>query len=213
MEKLSDENRVALVNLLRFLFLQGLGEHLILHKGEHKIYLGKISYEKGKLVIRDQGYLSEIKSDSLLPCWDNGVLGTICSTKGKQWDSLTFCGLDQCDLKADLSKTRHLALAAAENQYGDHLIDFVGSVYRGFQLMLDNHFLPVVLLTQLRTKFGENGLAVSDLRAAPMPLSVLKTVHDVVRESVEKRLTLDVDEMQVNPELFHKMFSDYLPKD
>lgn len=213
MEKSSSEQKAALVNLLRFLFLQGLGELLILHKGEQRIYLGKVSYEKGKLVIRDQGYLSEIKSDSLLPCWDNGVLGAVCSAKGKKWDSLTFCGLDQCDLKADLSKTRHFALAAAENQYGDHLIDFVGSVYRGFQLMLDNHFLPVVLLTQIRTKFGEAGLAVSDLRAAPMPLSILKSVNDIVRESVEKRLTLEVDDLQVNPQLFHQIFGDYLPKD
>lgn len=112
----------------------------------------------------------------------------------------------------DLSKTRHLALAAAENQYGDHLIDFMGSVYQGFQLMLENHFLPVVLVTQICIESGECGLAVTDLRAAPLPISIIQTVNNVVNESIKKHLTFAVDDMQVMPEQFDRIFHDYFAK-
>ena len=108
-----------------------------------------------------------------------------------------------------MSSTRHGALIAAENQYGDKLIDFVGSVYRGFQLLLDYHYLPVVLLKHVRTKAGEDGLAVSDLRMVPMEISIIQTVNDIVRKSVEKRLTFGVADLQLNPDEFTGLFGDY----
>ena len=103
-------------------------------------------------------------------------------------------------------------MQAAENQYGDHLIDFTGSVYQGFQLMLDNYFLPVVLLTRIRIKSGESGLAVTDLRAAPLPLSTILTVNNVANESIKKHQRVDVDDMQVNLEQFDNLFHGYLSK-
>ena len=168
--------------------------------------------ENGKFLVRDEGYLTGIHADSLLPCWSNGILGAICSKPEAQENSLTFCGLELCDLKVDLSKTSHLALVAAENQYGDHLIDFLGSVYRGFQLMLDNHFLPVILLRQIRIKSGEIGLAVTDLRAAPLPIATILMVNNIVSESIKKHLKVGVDDMQFNPEQFDRMFHNYLPR-
>lgn len=192
--------------------LRGLNEFLILYRGERRTFLGKLACDNGKYIIRDEGYLSGIKADNFLPCWESGILGAICSKPGAPWNCLTFCGLEHCDLKVDLSKTRHLALAAAENQYGDHLIDFMGSVYQGFQLMLGNHFLPVVLVTQICIKSGECGLAVTDLRAAPLPISIIQTVNNVVNESIKKHLTFAVDDMQVMPEQFDRIFHDYFAK-
>jgi len=199
-------------NLLQLFMLQGLGEFLILYPGERKTFLGKLSRANGKYVIQDEGYLTSIKADSLLPCWNNGILGAVCSKTDSPWDSLTFYGLEHCDLKVDLSKTAHLALQAAENQYGDHLVDFTGSIYRGFKLMLDNHFLPVILPTQIRMKSGEYGLVVSDLRSAPLPISIIQTVNNVVNAFIQKHLEVGVDDMEINPEQFDRIFHDYLSK-
>ena len=200
------------INLLQLFMLRGLDEILILYPGDRKTFLGKLTRDNGKYVIRDEGYLTGLKADSLLPCWNNGILGAVCSKTDSPWDCLTFYGLEHCDLKVDLSKTAHLALQAAENQYGDHLINFMGSIYQGFQLMLDNHFLPVILPTQIRMKSGESGLAVSDLRAAPLPISIIQTVNNVVNASVKKHLKVDVDDMQINPEQFDRIFHDYLSR-
>ena len=131
---------------------------------------------------------------------------------GHQWQSLTFLGLERCNLPIDLGKTRHGALGAAQNQYGESLINFEGSVYRSYRLMLDNHFLPVVLLTEVRSKEGARGLAVGDLRMVPMDLSIIRNLNDVVRKSVEKRLVLDVEDLEVKPEVFDELFGQYLKK-
>jgi len=202
---------VAFINLIENLFNRGLGDFLLLHTQKGRIYLGKLLYEKGRMIVKDRGYLSSIKSDDLVPCWKNGILGMVCDEKDREWESLTFYGLEKCEIKPDLSKTRHLALSAAENQYGDNLIDFEGSFYRGFQLMLDNHFLPVLLIQKMRAKSGTTGLAVCDLRAAPMDLAIINKVNDVVRASVEKHLTLAVeDDVKVDQEQFNKLFGNYL---
>ena len=191
---------------------RGLGEYLILYPGKHNTFLGKLTRANGKYIIRDEGYLTGIKADSLLPCWINGILGAVCSKTDTPWDTLTFSGLEHCDLKIDLGKTAHLALQASENQYGDHLINFMGSIYRGFQLMLENHFLPVILPTQIRMKSGENGLAVCDLRSAPLPISIIQTVNDVVNASTQKHLEVCIDDLEINPEQFDRIFHDYLSK-
>ena len=204
---------MVLKDLIHSLFKQGLGEFLVLHVMTENIYLGNISYEKGRLAFKDKGFLTGVKSAQLLPCWRDGILGLICSSTGCEWESLTFCGQEQCDLPVDLSKTRQGAFMNAKNQYGENLMDFIGSVYRGYQLMLDNHYLPVVLLHQVQTRTGESGLAVSDLRTARINLSIIRNVNDIVRGSVEKRLLLDVEDTQVSSKDFEKLFGNYLPED
>ena len=199
------------IDFIILMFKQGLGELFVLHRTENQVYLGNLVYEKGKLIVRDMGFLPDMKPTQLTPCWESGTLGLICSAKGYEWESLTFYGLKECDLSIDLSATCHGALIAAENQYGDKLIDFVGSVYRGYQLMLDNHFLPVVLLNEVRTKKGERGLMVTDLRSAPMEISVIREVNDAVRDSIKKYLFLNVEDIKVDPEYFKQLFKDYLP--
>lgn len=201
---------MQLSEIIKPLFDKGLGELLVLHRTNTTAVLGLLTYEKGRMIIRDQKYLSDVKPTLLDPCWDNGIIGVVCASKGKEWESLTYYGLEQCGVELNLERTRHRVLAAAENQYGDKLTDFVGSIYRGYQLLLDNHFLPVVLLKQLGTKNGEYGLAISDLRAAPLPLSLIRIVNDEVRQSVEKQLVLSVEDVELNSDQFDKLFESYL---
>lgn len=203
---------MALTDLITRLYNQGLGELLILHTKQHEVCLGHLAYEKDKLILKDEKLLADMKPSQLLPCWESGLLGMVCSSEGETWESMSFYGLEHCDLPVDLGKTRHGALVAAENQYGERLINFKGSVYRGYQLMLDHHFLPVVLMKVIRSKSGDTGLAVSDLRTVPMSISMIHMLNDIARSSVEKRLTLDVEDSQVSQDEFEKLFGDYLTK-
>ena len=198
--------------LVLSLFKQGLGELLVLHVTSSTVCLGNIMLEKGRVMLKDSGHLTGLKPAQLTPCWEGGILGMVSESGSHQWQSLTFYGLEKCDLPVDLGKTRHGALVAAQNQYGESLIDFIGSVYRGYQLMLDHHFLPVVLLAETRSKDGGRGLPVGDLRMVPMDLSVIRKLNDVVRRSVEKRLVLDVENLEVNAEVFNELFAQYLKK-
>ena len=206
---------MAFTNLIRKLIEQGLGDFLVLHTAKGHVYLGNIVFEKGNFVIKDQGLLAGMKMEPSLfaPCWESGFLGCIYYAENKEWDSLSFNGLEECKLPVDLSATRGNALALAENQYGDKLCDFVGSAYRGFQLMLDNHFLPVVLLKHVLTRTGESGLAVSDLRMVPMDISIISRLNNIVRNSVEKKLSYAVGDMEMNPDKFNELFGNYVSED
>lgn len=201
---------MALADTIRRLYAQGLGELLILHVKDGKPMLGYLYFEKGRLALRDQGLLGDMTPGQLQPCWESGLLGTVCGTEGQQWESMTFYGLEQCNLPLDLGKTRHGALVAAQNQYGESLLSFVGSVYRGYQLMLEHHFLPVILLKEVNNKRDETGLAVSDLRTVPMSISMIRNLNDIVWKSVEKRLTMAVDNTHIDQAEFEEMFGRYL---
>jgi len=204
---------MVLKELIQDMYKRGLDQLLVLHLTNESAILGYVSYDKGKLMIRDRGLLGkELKPARLAPCWDYGLLGCLYNTDKFEWNSLTFCGLELTDMPVNLSSTRQGALYAAENQYGENLINFNGSVYRGYQLMLDNHHLPVITLKPINTKTGEVGLAVCDLRAAPIDLAIIRKVNDIVRESIEKQLLLEVEDVQVNSEKFDEMFGDFLPK-
>lgn len=198
--------------IIHNLFLRGLGQLLVLHVHEKRVYLGYISYEKGKLLIRDAGLLQGVEGYQLAPCWDYGLLGCLYDSSEYEWDSLTFCGLEHCKSPVNLSDTRQGALWSAVNQYGEHLIDFVGSVYRGFQMMLNTNYLPVVTLRPMQTRIGHTGLAVGDLRTAPIHLSILSKVYEIVNASVEKSLMLGLEDLDVNSDEFDKMFAQYLKK-
>lgn len=201
---------MAVADTIRVLYAQGLGELFVLHSKNDKPIMGQLYFEKGKLTLRDQGLVAGMTLNQVKPCWDNGLLGMLCSAKGQEWESMTFYGLEHCDLPQDLGKTRHGALVAAQNQYGESLINFVGSVYRGYQLMMEHHFLPVILMQELRSREGEVGLAVSDLRTVPMSISMIRKLNDIVFKSVEKQLTMEVDDKQVDQDEFERMFGDYL---
>ena len=204
---------MAYKDLINTLIERGLGDFLVLHTTEDHVYLGNIAHGKGSLLINDQNLVSGMKPEQFRPCWENGFLGCIYDSKENEWESLSFNGLDMCKLSEDLNAPRSNVLRLVNNQHGDRLCDFVGSTYRGFQLMLDNKLLPVVLLKHAHTKTGESGLAVSDLRMVPMELSVISHLNNIVRSSVEKKLSYDVGDLEINPDKFSELFGDYVPDD
>lgn len=200
-------------NLIESLFRFGLGEYLVLHIDAGKTILGKIYYEKGKLLLKDDGLLAGYKPEFVRPCWEKGLIGMVCGPSNKEWESLTFYGLEKCDLPVDLESTRYGSLNAAQNQYGEKLVDFTGSVYRGFNLMLDNHFLPVILLQRVNAKSGEAGLAITDLRTVSMPISLIQKVHDIVREQVDQRRSFNVQDTDLSLSDFQNIFGRYLDEE
>lgn len=76
--------------------------------------------------------------------------------------------------------------------------------------MLDHHFLPVILLQQVDAKSGEIGLAVTDLRAASMPISLIQKIHDVVRESTDISLSMNVEDTNLESSDFETLFKQFL---
>jgi len=201
---------MAVADTIRRLFAQGLGELYVLHYKHDKPLMGQLYFEKGKLTLRDQGLLTGMTLSQLKPCWETGLIGMISGSKGKEWNSMTFYGLEYCDLPQDLGKTRHGALVAAQNQYGESLIDFVGSVYRGYQLMMEHHFLPVVVMQEVRSREGEIGLGVSDLRTVPMSISLIRKLNGIAYKSVERQLTMEVDDEAIEASEFEQLFGTYL---
>lgn len=198
-------------NLLEGLYSLGLGELLMLYVTHDKVLLGNLVIEKGKLAIKDRGHLKNVRPAQVAACLDAGIMGALCSLEGCEWQSLTFLGVEHCHVPTgDLSETRTGLLMVTKNQYGDSLMDFKGSVYRGFQLMIDNHFLPIVLCRSLETTQGVPGLAVCDLRLASIPLATVQKVNQAVRASVDRYLTLDVQDLDMGDEEFSQLFGAYL---
>ena len=197
-------------SLIESLFKYGIGEYYFLHIKGEKTMLGNIVYEKGKIHLKDDGLLSNMKPNTMKLCWENGMIGMVCGSKNKTWESLTFYGIDNCEFPEDTESTRHGFMMAAQNQYGENLLNFSGSIYRGFDLMLNNHFLPVILLNKIKSKQGEIGLAVIDLRSAPMSISLAQEIHNVIRQQTDNRLSLTVEDNIINNSEFENLFKDYL---
>jgi hypothetical protein len=196
--------------ILEYLVKQGLSEHLILHIVNGKSCLGHILYDKNRLHLKDTGALAGLDPKILMPCWENGIVGMITPSRNREWESLTYLGVENCRIPVDLNSTRHGVMSQIRNQYGDSLVSFEGSIYRGFKLLLDHHFLPVILLHQVKSKAGIDGLAVSDLRIAPMSIKTLLLVNDIVSNVVVKKLSMNVDETDLSDIDFKKMFGNYL---
>ena len=195
--------------LLEKLCSYGIGNYYILHKSDTHIYFGNLNFEKGHLAVQDTGVLSDISPALFEPVFDEGLLGMVCHSKCHDWDSLTFYGLENCDTAPDLSSTRGASLMAAENEYGDSLINFEGSIYRGFDLLLENSFLPVILLSPMKSKQDEIGLMVADLRTAPMNIKKLLKLNDMVTQSIKMTKTMKVEDVDMSTEEFKKYFNNY----
>ena len=203
---------MKLTDLIHTLYKQGLGEHLVLHLNKGQVILSHLTYEKGKLVFDNENYLKGFKPEHLRACWDNGTVGMVTQSSDHEWESLTFYGLEHCQIPEDLSSTRHGAMTATRNQFGDTLIDFKGSIYRGFQLMLESHYTPAIILKPLKATSGETGLVVADLRMIPMEIKLLQTIHDVVTKSIEIKDTLDIGDAGLSTAEFENLFGTYVSK-
>ena len=200
---------MASPKLITSLFQRGLGEYLVLRVTEKACVLGQIVLEKNKLILRDRGFLRDSTPAQLGPCWEIGIMGALCDIPGQEWESLTFLGPSHCIFQEDLSSTRYGIMKASKNQYNERLLDFRGSVYRGFQLMLDNNFLPVILLQEMKLERGGVGLTVTNLRAAAISLGTLSAVHEEIRKILEPNLIYDVEDVELDDQAFAKMFPGF----
>lgn len=196
--------------ILRSLFERGLGEFLVLHLKQSTSILGRITYDKGNLVIRDSGYLVKTPAARLAPVWQSGILGMISSQQEREWKSLTFSGVNHCSLKAGVDEARHSVLGETFNDSGEDLLNFNGSIYRGYQLMLDNNYLPVIMLRTIESIDGYTGLAVCDLRAAPVSLHVIQSVNEAVRQSAERHRDIEVKNIELERSEFEMLFEEFL---
>ena len=195
--------------LLEKLCCYGLSKYYVLHKSNNHVYLGNVSFDKGHLVVNDTDILGDISPALFEPVWNSGLIGMICHSDKHNWDSLTFYGLEHCETKPDLDSTRGNNLIAAENEYGDSLINFKGSVYRGFDLLLENSFLPVVLMMPIKSKNNEIGLMVADLRTAPLKIKILLKLNDMVTQSIQMSKVMKVDDVDMSADEFQKHFNQY----
>lgn len=196
--------------LLEDLFARGLGELLILHVAGETVLLGQVVYEKGRMTLKDLGFAKGARPDQVLTCIEAGVIGAVCSFDNREWETLTVLGMEHCKITGDLSATRTNLLSRSSNQYGDNLMGFEGSVYRGYKLMLESNLLPVVVLDVTETRKEGPGVAICDLRLASVPLNTIHLAYDHQQRFVEKHLTLQVDDFEVDDEEFASMFKNYL---
>lgn len=198
---------------LAHLFARGLGDLLTLHVTDGQVLLGNLLLEKGRVILKDRGFLKGVRAGQVATAIESGALGAVCDLPGQEWESLSFLGARHCHLPVDLSATRTGLLKSSRNRHGDALHDFRGSVYRGFQLMLDSHFLPVASLKAVDTAFDLAGLTVYDLRMASIGLDAVTAINDSVRRAIDRQLTLAVEDVSVTPDDFERLFGNYLHPD
>ncbi len=191
------------------LFERGFGELPLMREQQGRALLGNLVMDKGRLAFRDRGLLKGIDASNIATCFDMGIIGAIADISGNEWESLTYLGADRCKIPVDLSATRHRVLRGISAQAGENVLGFYGSVYRGFQLLLESNLLPVVLPLRIQTVDGLTGLAVADFRFATVPLPVVSRVYDLVRVSVERNLTFSVEEVDINDSDFEAMFGSF----
>ncbi|MCP5145310.1 MAG: hypothetical protein H6978_10910 [Gammaproteobacteria bacterium] len=201
---------VSLKELCNDLFERGLGEFPAMARDAERVILGNFVKEKGQVVLRDRGLLKGISPASVSPCWDIGIIGSLCFLPGQEWESLSFVGADLCHIPVDLSSTRTDLLGRMRANSGETAITFKGSAYRGFKLLLDGHLLPVVLPLPVEVRSGGLGLAVCDFRYAATPLSVLSQINDLVMGAIERHLTVSVENLEIENMEFEKLFGTYI---
>ncbi len=185
------------MNLIESLFIHGLSELPVLYTRANGTYLGYMVYQKGHLAFKDSGLFS--CADPNLTDWNRYFVGMVCYREMLQWKSLSFYGVDYCRLSSNINRDLKASLTEVQNEFGDRLLDFVGSIYRAYNLLLANEFLPVVLLQQAFSTNNLPGLIIGDLRAAHLPPNIITEVHKLLTQTLEKRLTIGLDELAQQP--------------
>ena len=198
------------LKLFRDLFSRGLGELLMIQQTPDRVLCGNLVMDKGALMLRDCGLMRGVKPAAVAACWDIGVIGAVCDLQGNEWASLSLLGADHCRIPVNLSSTRHRLLKGITSTVGENALVFKGSVYRGFQLLLDANLLPLVLPFPIETDENVVGLAVCDFRFASLPIDTISKVNDLVRTSVENHLKLSIEEFEMDDGEFEKLFGNYL---
>lgn len=186
-------NSPKFMQLIESLFKHGLSELPVLYTRANGTYLGYMVYEKGHLAFKDSGLFSCKDPDST--DWSKYTVGMVCYREMLKWKSLSFYGIDYCNLSEDINRDLNVSLRLGQNDFGDRLFDFVGNIYRAYKLLLAHNFLPVVLLQQTFSKNNNPGLIIGDLRAAPLPPDMMMNVRKLIVQTLDIRLTIGLDEL------------------
>lgn len=205
------KNNLLIKGLLIDFYRHGLGELIVMHHTDSEVLVGHVVMEKGKVLLKDLGLMKNVAPKDVAVCWDIGIVGGICKQQGVEWDSLSFLGVDHCSFPVDLSSTRQNLLASNKGAFGDRLFDFNGSVYRGLQAAFESNLLPIVLMQPIKTSLNIPALAVADLRFASIPMDTLHQINELVRKSVERKLTLEFMDLDMDEDEFQNLFGSYLP--
>ena len=195
---------------LESLYRMGLGELYLLHcQGEH-CHIGQLVYDKGQLVFRSSKGPLEIGLEAL--DLEQGFLGAITEPASGAWQSMSFYGPGRCRRDGISLDERHRALLTeTKNEYGDCAFDFVGTFYRGFQLLLDAGLLPVVVFREIQIVDGLTGLAVVDLRSRIKQREVCERITNSIREAVKRCTTFTVEEVFLDQTEFDALFGRFKP--
>lgn len=182
------------LNIINSLISHGLGEYPVLCKRIDNVYLGNMIFEKGHIFFKDRGVLTDDDDipDSLP--WLEQLLGMVCYRDNYKWQSLTFYGVDHCHLEHVKSLHRQ-ALTQIKNHDQDRMSDFIGSVYRAFQTLLEHGFLPVGLLHPIKTVNEEHGLCICDLQSAGLSAATKETVKKMIHNAVDRQLTIKLEDI------------------
>ncbi len=205
------KSKLLLKGLLLDFYRHGLSELLVMHHTKSEVLLGHVVMDKGKIVLKDMGLMKNVTPKDVAVCWDIGIVGGVCKQQDVEWESLSFLGVDHCDFQVDLSSTRQNLLANNKSAFEERLFDFNGSIYRGIQAAFESNLLPIVLMHPIKTDLNIPALAIADLRFASIPLDTLQQVNELVRKSVEKNLTLDFMDLDMDEDEFQNLFGSYLP--
>ena len=194
--------------LVDLLYKHGLGDLLISHVIKGVPTLCNITYDAGKLVLRPNVHIKYDQNVKQSDC-QGEMLGVITKADNEEWKGMTFLGLSHCDFDMDSNKDYIIRMMNIKNQYGDSLIDFKGSIYRAFQLSLDNDILPIISMHALKTKNGKYGLAVNNLSSGGHASSEKTKIYETLNNAIEKKLTYSLDELDLPEESFADLFGKY----
>ena len=185
---------MPLQTTINSLFGHGLGEYPVLCTRIDNIYLGNMVFEKGHLFFKDRGVLTDADDIPDSHPWLEQLLGMVCYRDTYKWQSLTFYGVDHCRLEG-VESVHQKRLTEIKNQEMDRMSDFIGSVYRAFQTLLDNDFLPVGLLQPIKTHNEEHGICICDLQSAGLTSATKEAVKKLIHIAVDKQLTIKLEDI------------------
>ena len=195
--------------LIDLLFKYGLGELLILHEIKGVPKLCNIAYESGELVLKYQNHIKlKIAKDPSV--FRKELLGVITKADNEEWKGMTFLGLSHCNFDIQSNREHAAKIANIQNQYGDKLVNFKGSVYRAYELALDNDILPIISMHAIRTKKGKYGMAVYNLSSESYASSEKSIIYQALRNAIAKKLTYSLDELNLPEESFTDLFGRYV---
>ena len=195
--------------LIDLLYKHGLGDLLVSHEinGEQK--LCNIVYDSGKLVLKNQNHI-RLKADTGTSDIKHDLLGVITKAENEEWKGMTFLGLSHCNYDIPSNTDYVNKIMNIGNQYGDRLVDFKGSIYRAYQLALDNDILPIVSMNAIRIKSGKYGMAVYNFSVDGYTAKEKSNIFLVLRNAIEKKLTYSLDELNLPEESFTDLFGRYV---